>query len=192
MKPIDVRTMGLRLLRGFLYSALVMAGGQSASAEDKPVPPEAIRRFAPLAGVWDGAGTIQMGGKTYPVKVRHEWVPVTNGWGMQIHERIMAETLGTSTGENLFGYDPNGQRVHLFTVMDDGTTHDHAGSWIDDTRLFLRQEGERDGKASSEEIAVAIDGPDTYSFRVVSVVGGQQDELGAVTMHRSRSTVVSR
>ena len=185
MKSIDVRTMTLWFARSCLLSAVVLTGLPKAKADDKPAPPpDGIRRMTAYAGVFEGDGTLTMGDKTYHLKLRHENVVFADGWGLMTHETVTLSELPTYRSENLFGFDLGAGRMHLFTVSNGADTHDHAGSWVDDTHLNLRYTGLKEGLAFVEEIPLVLDGPDQYSFQSITTVDGKPDALLKATMRR--------
>ncbi len=188
MKPIDVRTMSMMLAGTFLVSALALGENKRAAnapaPPSTPAPPAAIQKLLPFAGVWEGDATLTSDGQTQAVRIRHEWKPIADNWGILIHETAEMGEMGTYRSENFLGFDPGAKKVHLFTVSNMADCHDHAGQWNDDRNLFLRYDGVSEGKPLVEEIPVVFEGPDQYSFKSTTTVDGKQTAVLVATMRR--------
>ncbi|MDM7914308.1 MAG: hypothetical protein ACE15D_18385 [Candidatus Eisenbacteria bacterium] len=195
MRPVDGRVLLLAFV-GFLLSfgGLVgvraadksNGGGASAAMSEAPEPSAEIQRLASYAGVFEGSGTLSMEGKSFPIKIRHEWRSVADGAGMEVHETADCEATGHRDAANLFGMDESG-KLHLFTVGNDAETHDHAGTWSDPTHFRLRYEGTFQGKPMIEEIPATLEGPDQYSFEAITTLDGKEFAKLAVTMRRAQT-----
>jgi hypothetical protein len=194
MKPIDVRTMSAMLAGTFLVSALAINRATAADPDSGASrPPAAIVRLAPLVGAWTGEGKVTEGGQTNPIKLRHQWEPIADTWGYQIHETVDMGAMGTYRSENFFGYDIGAEKLHLFTVSNMADCHDHAGGWKDDTHFALRYDGIAEGKPFVEEITGIIGAPNQYTFKAVRTVEGKVASVFEATMHRqSNQTSLER
>ncbi len=184
MKPIDVRTMSLMLAGTFLFSAAALGGDKKAAETQSPQPAPAIQKLMPYVGSWAGEGTFTTEGQTMPIKVRHDWASISDGWGLQIHETVDMGEAGVYRSENFFGFDPGGMKLHLYTVSNMQDCHDHAGAWQDDRTFHLRYESTWEGKPLVEEITGTLDGPNQYSAQSTTTVGGKVRDVFALRMQR--------
>jgi hypothetical protein len=184
MKPIDVRTMSLMLAGTFLFSAVALGGDKKMEEGAAPRPAPEIQKLIPYVGSWEGDGTLTMDGKTTPVRVRHEWVAISDDWGVQIHETADLGEAGVYRSENFFGFDPGARKLHLFTVSNMQDCHDHAGVWRDNETLQLRWESTWEGKPLVEDLVATFDGPDRYTAQSTTTVGGKVRDVLEITMKR--------
>jgi hypothetical protein len=115
--------------------------------------PQAQKNLMQFAGKWKSSDVkLTMGGKTYTGEYTFDCSAVNGNTGIVAHEKFVNAELGTMLAENLVGYDPNLQQVHIYTIDNMGTTHDHAGYWIGNNHLFVQYQGVMEGKMYLEQI----------------------------------------
>ena len=139
--------------------------------------PQAQKNIMKFQGKWSSNDIkINMGGQTYSGDYTFDCVPVNGNTGIQAHEKFVNKDLGTMLAENLLGYDPNLGQVHLYTIDNMGTTHDHYGYWIDDNHLFLQYQGVVDGKMYVEQLDMVFQGPNKLVFKLNAMLNGETFE----------------
>jgi len=110
--------------RNFVF--LVLAGlvcSLSAMTQEMPAGQKNLMKFV---GNWTCKNvSLTMGGKTYTCEHTVNCSAVNNNTGIAAHEKLVNSELGTLLGESLFGYDPNLQQVHMYSIDNMGTAHDH-------------------------------------------------------------------
>ena len=98
---------------------------------------------------------------------------VCEGTGILAHEKFVSNEMGTLNGENLLGYDPNTEQIHLYSIDNTGTTHDHYGYWIDKHHLFVQYQGVIDGKMYVEQIDMKFSSPSELELNLVGMLNGE-------------------
>lgn len=122
----------------------------SALAQEQP---QAQKNLAQFVGKWSSPDIkMTIAGKTYTGQYTFDCEPVNENTGIIAHEKFVNSELGTMLAENLVGYDPNLQQMHIYTIDNMGTTHDHVGYWIDNNHLFVEYQGVMEGKIYVEQI----------------------------------------
>lgn len=116
---------------------------------------------------------INMGGKDYTGEFSVECVAINNNTGIRAQEKFTNEEIGTMRAQDLFGYDPNLQQVHMYTIDNMGTTHDHVGYWIDDHHLYLQYQGVLEGKMYVEQLDMLIKDANTMHFKLTAMLNGE-------------------
>lgn len=184
MRPGNARTVFLMLTGTLLASVLALSHTDAADQSQAPAAPEAVAKLAGYIGDWSGTGTMTEGGQTQNASVRHQWISISDGWGIQVHETSDMGEAGTYRCENILGFDPGGGKLHIYSVSNMGDCHDHVGGWKDDSTLAFRYEGITEGKPFVEDITMTLEGPNQYSMRGIRTVAGRQESDMRVTMHR--------
>lgn len=128
----------------------------SARAQEQP---QAQKNLMQFVGKWtSNDAKLTMGSKTYTGPYTFDCSAVNENTGILAHEKFVSAEMGTMLGENLLGYDPNLQQIHLYSIDNMGTTHDHVGYWIDNTHLFVQYQGVVEGKIYLEQIDMVFQG----------------------------------
>ena len=147
-----------------------LVAGISVMAQEMPAGQKNLMQFI---GKWKSTDIkMTMGDKTYNGEFDIECVPVNNNTGIRANEKFTNNELGTMLAEDLLGYDPNLQQVHMYTIDNMGTTHDHVGYWIDDHHLFLEYQGVVDGKMFVEQLDMVIANANTMNFKLTAMLNG--------------------
>lgn len=116
---------------------------------------------------------LTMGGKTYGGKYTFDCSAVNMNTGIIAHEHFENSEMGHMMGENLLGYDPNLQQVHLYSIDNMGTAHDHYGFWIDNHHLFLQYQGVVEGKMYVEQIDMVFKDQNTMQLKLSAMLNGE-------------------
>jgi len=178
-------TMSIRKPIAALAAAIVLAATGIARSQEPPKPSPEIQRITALAGTFDGEASYTVGGKTTKFTLHHVNKVIAGGFGLAAHEEADVPGMGHYEAENLFGWDPGRQMLHLFSVTSDPNTHDHAGKWTDAHHATLRYEGLRDGKKLVEVIPMEVVNADEYRFKSTLTVAGGSPEVFEATMKRT-------
>jgi hypothetical protein len=162
----------LRLALGFAALTLALAGN-AARASEPPAPappPEVAKLFDRLAGTWTAKEvTAQIGPDTLKGTSR---VTCEKTAGGGISCRVQVNMGGKREEEtNLFGWDPQGGRVHMFAV-NGNYAHDHVGA-LDGQTLALEFTGTRDGKPFHEQLSFTLKGPGQLEWKDTCTLAGQ-------------------
>ena len=140
--------------------------------------PQAQKNLAQFAGKWSSADIqLTLGDKTYGGEYTFDCVAVNDNTGILAHEKFVSPELGTMLGENLLGIDPNLQQVHLYSIDNMGTAHDHCGYWIDDHHLFVQYQGTVEGKMYVEQIDIVFQSAGKMSLKLTAMLNGESFEL---------------
>jgi hypothetical protein len=93
--------------------------------------------------------------------------------GILAHEKFITNEGLTITGENLLGYDPNTGQIHLYSIDNTGTTHDHYGYWVDKNHLFVQYQGVVEGKMYVEQIDFKFRQSNKMELNLVGMINGE-------------------
>lgn len=152
------------MLIGMIISSSIFAQEQ----------PQAQKNLMQFVGKWNSTDIkITIGDETYGGEYSFDCSAVNMNTGILAHEKFVSQELGTMLAENLLGYDPNLQQIHLYTIDNMGTAHDHYGYWIDDHHLFLQYQGVVDGKMYVEQIDIVFQNEDTLVMKLVAMLNGE-------------------
>ena len=168
-----------------LLSIALGAASAPARAEDTGGPPPALERLIRLEGDWTGDARAVLDGKAYTLTYHADFRRTKDGSGVRMTEWFDSAELGAFRGENLIGYDPFTKRIRWFSVDNQGTTHEHVGSWTSESRFEMEHRGARDGKKYVERLAIEIQGPDTMAVHLVGTLGGKKTAELSGTFRRA-------
>ena len=137
-------------------------------------PPEAQQNLSQFTGKWklDNA-ELKMGEKTLTGIYTFDCSQVCENTGILAHEKFETKESGNMIGENLMGYDPNTGLIHLYSIDNRGTTHDHYGYWIDNKHLFVQYQGIVEGKMYVEQINLIFKGSDKMYLKLTGMLNGE-------------------
>ena len=153
-----------------MMAALVM--GISVVAQDMPAAQKNLMQFV---GKWKSTDIkMTMGGKTYGGEFTFDCEAVNMNTGILAHEHFFNDELGHMMGTDLVGYDPNLQQIHIYTIDNLGTNHDHVGYWIDDHHLFVQYQGVLEGKVYLEQIDMVFTDAKTFKLKLNAMLNGEQ------------------
>lgn len=94
--------------------------------------------------------------------------------------------MGTISGINICGYDPNLKQIHLYSLDNTGTSHDHAGYWINNKHLFVEYQGVQDGKIYLEQINMIFNSPNEWTINLVGVQNGKVTQKVSGTFKKQK------
>ena len=136
--------------------------------------PEAQKNLLQFVGNWkvDDAKFTE-GGETLTGVYTFDCSAVNDNTGILAHEKFATKEMGTMKGENLLGYDPNTGQVHLYSIDNMGTAHDHYGYWVDKNHLFVQYQGVVDGKMYVEQIDMKFTTPDKMDLNLTGMLNGE-------------------
>lgn len=139
-----------------------------------------------MIGDWDVEAVI-----TLPTGERVDatgtWTAREISMGKGIHSVMKLQAGGRPIEENdLWGYDPGENKLHLFSVTSDGNVHDHGGSLGEDKVVRLRWDGTVDGGPAHEEIAIDRRSPDEVKVFSVDYLGDTERSRIALTIKRKK------
>ncbi|HVO74027.1 MAG TPA: hypothetical protein VMT35_08395 [Ignavibacteriaceae bacterium] len=143
----------------------------SAFAGDTP---EAQANLLQFVGNWrlDNA-VVQMGEKTMTGVYTFDCSAVCENTGILAHEKFATKESGSLVGENLLAYDPNTGLVHLYSIDNTGTTHDHYGYWIEKNHLFVQYQGIVENKMYVEQIDIKFTSPKEMKLNLTGMINGK-------------------
>jgi hypothetical protein len=150
---------------------------------DDTVPSEAARLQA-FAGDWVVSGALEAEGSTSGVSGRWHFEPASDGWGVHGRMETTIDGLGTFEEEELIGYDPTDEAVHMFS-MNRFAVRDHRGGWVTEEQLEVEFNGRQEGRTVSEIITIRFLGADRMEGRVIERADGELVVKTDLTLSRS-------
>ncbi len=163
-----------RLMMGHLFTLLLCQNAMSQTAQQ----PEAVQRMLRFAGHWEtNEAKITMGDRHFTMPYSADFTAVNDGTGLLMQETATVPGVGQLKGMNLLGWDPNLEQVHLYSIDNLGTCHDHSGYWTSGNELFLEYQGIQEGKIYMEQIRITLVDNDHLRLRLVSQLNGGTNEL---------------
>jgi len=162
-----------RLMVGHLFTLLLC---QAASAQ-APETPEAIKNMLRLVGRWEASAVkLTLGDKTYTTAYHITCSAINDGTGLLMNESADIPGLAQLKGTNLVGWDPNLQQMHVYSVDNLGTCHDHAGYWKNADELYVQYDGVVEGHMYAERIWITLKG-DSLHMKLIGELNGAPYEL---------------
>lgn len=153
-----------------LAAPLALAAGPAAPTQ----PPEFRRLVASFTGVTQGTMTLTAGDQKLSLTGTRTCRAAGNGLGLQCQLKGDIQGMGPYEASELFGFNAETGKVHLYTVTSMGEVHDHAGSFGPDGSLKLEFVGTRGGKAYVERIHVTLAGDGSQSMQCEELLEGKQ------------------
>lgn len=157
--------------KAFVLIITICLAAAAFAAENVPAPPAApagSAKLSRLIGTWSGEAQNQEAGKpATTVRVKVDCRASSGGWGVKCDVSFVSPEMNYLEAD-LFGYDANANKVHMFTVTNAGEVHDHTGTWIDDSRLKVRFEG----NGTAEDITLAFLSQNKMAFDATTNVNG--------------------
>ena len=169
---------------------IALASASSGWSQTAPQVPEEIERLHQIEGHFSGVGTYTAGGETIQVSMRSVNRRIAGGMGMEMLEQTEIPGRGTLETVNLVGFDTETETLHMYSIMSDGTVHDHFGRWIDAQSFSVQYAGPLDGHAFTEVVPMTIEGPDAYRFSVVVLQDGVETMRFEVRMTREEPSAL--
>ena len=167
-----------------LAAILLLGIAPSRGQEKKPEVPEAVKNLMKFVGKWESNASLGMEGKTYKVLYKVDCKPIADGNGVYVDEWFSSKELGTLKGSDLFGYDPFDTKIHVYSVDNMGTTHEHTGEWQTPDHLYVEHNSVREGKKYVEKLDFTFAKKDELQFKLVATLDGQVVQTGEGVFHR--------
>ena len=168
-------------------AALIIASGAVTLAgpgeKHNPVP-DNVKKLYSFLGNWKGKATMTQNGQTQNFDYLMDMKTDADGWGILYHEKGLIPNAAPYVGFGMMGFDENDNALHIFTVSNYGDVHDHKGSWTDDKNFTVEYNGILEGKPMKEELSVEFVTADTWKFRDVVTVNGQDFQTLSAVMHK--------
>lgn len=135
--------------------------------------PEAQKNLAQFEGMWVCKNPdIRMGDQQFKGLYTLDCHLVNDNTGILAHEKFQSDDF-TMLGENLIGFDPYLKLVHLYSIDNTGTAHDHYGFWIDSKNLFVQYQGVVEGKMYVEQIWMSLPDANTLQVKLHGMHNGE-------------------
>ena len=150
--------------------------------------PQAQKNLMQFRGNWKSANIkIEMDGKTYTGPYTFDIKPVNMNTGILAYEKFENKELGTIESVDIAGYDPNLKQIHIYTVDNTGTAHDHFGYWVNNSRLFVQYQGVVDGKVYLEQINMEFKSPNEWELNLTGMLDGKTNIKISGTFYKSQT-----
>jgi hypothetical protein len=160
------------------FTLSVITGFSAFSQEGKPQIPDAVKKGEVWIGKWSGSMTMNMDGKTYKPQATWTFRKVAGGFGILLEEVAKDPKLGEMLSTDLMGYDPYDQKIHVYTVDNMGTCHEHLCEWKNPGMFYLEHNSTRDGKTFTEKIDMVMKGNDSFESHYTSYLDGKESGSG--------------
>ena len=120
--------------------------------------PKQLSTLGRLVGSWKGEHMIfESGGRRSEIDVDLEVRGIVEGWGFEGNMSAEIPGFGRYVRKEMWGYDMDSDTIRMFSVTNDGQTHDRRGVWVDDNTLRLRYSTVTNGKDNLvEEMTVVL------------------------------------
>ncbi|MDY9925711.1 DUF1579 family protein [Methanosarcina sp.] len=145
-------------------------------SEMYPVPAE-MKKLHVFLGEWNVEGTIKTGGSVMKLKGEWNFGTAAGGWGLKSSNKFEVKELGTYELDNLFGFDKETGRLHIYSITNMAETHDHTAAWSDENTLKGEYDGLKDGKKFREDFIIKLVSPEEITIDYVEKVNGQIDSI---------------
>ncbi len=153
-----------------LALASTAVAGKSAATANLP---DKVAQMHCMVGNWQGAASITMGGQTAELELSMDCKATSGGHAITCKSRFSgAGMLHEET--DLFGWDPETDTYHWYSVTNAGDAHDHVAKPPKGPTLTWVYKGKKDGKPFVEKIAMTFN-KDASQIRLANTgtIGGQ-------------------
>jgi hypothetical protein len=157
-------------MKTYLIAALVLT--PFAVAAD-PLPKQ-VENMECLIGSWKGSGTIAMGKDKAKIDAALDCKRTSAKFGVLCSFHVTGVPgMAAYEETDLFGYEPNTDTYHWYSVTNAGETHDHVAKPPTGERIDFVYTGTQEGKPLKEAIVLdfAKDGK-SVTARNETTVGG--------------------
>ena len=124
-----------------------------------------------------------MEGNSMPVSGIWRFVPAAAGWGLRAKFEGNVEGMGRMEEDDLFGFDAETGKTHIYSLTNTGNVHDHVGGWTGADSLEFVCATTQDGKPYREVIVCAFRGSEV-AVTITEWVEGQQTAVFAATFRK--------
>lgn len=135
------------------------------------VPAQARKTADALAGRWRFEGTMTLPGSTEALRTEFAMTcrKVAGGRAAACEFKALFPGQPPMEEVQLWAYNPEDLKVHLFAVNTAGEVHDHVGTWKDDQTLeFDPLKTTDEGKPVEDSLVVTWEGPKKVRFDAVT------------------------
>ncbi|MGB9939848.1 hypothetical protein [Methanosarcina sp.] len=143
-------------------------------SEMYPIPPE-VKKLHVFLGDWSVEGIIKTGGSVMKLEGKWDFSKAAGGWGLKSANRFEVEGMGVYELDNLFGFDKETGKLHIYSITNMAETHDHIASWSDENTLKGEYDGLKDGKKFREDFTIKLVSPQEFTIDYVEKVNDQID-----------------
>lgn len=176
--PLNHTMKGLTMMRAhriLIATGLLLAAGLVYGQSPTPAPamPEILKCAMRFEGKWESNVTMLMDGKTSKFKYAVKCRKIADGQGLYMDEDANIPGMGRLIGSDLIGYDPFEGKLHLYSVDNQGTTHDHIGELISPDHLRIVHESMRDGKPFKEVLDFEWKSSKSMGFALEATLDGK-------------------
>ncbi len=165
--------MKTTLYKSALIAMFAMTTAVLYSQDDMQSMSATLKNAQVWIGKWQGSFTMTMEDKNYNPSGTWTFTPVAGGSGMMLSEEVSDPALGQMSSVDLMGYDPFDKKIHVYTVDNKGTCHDHICEWKSPDHFYLEHNSRRDGKAYMEKIDLGMNGSDAFYTTFTGTMDGK-------------------
>lgn len=116
-------------------------------------PPKQVENMECLVGTWKGGGSLTLGKDKAKLDVTLDCKRTSAKFGVLCTFRATGMPGMTYEETDLFGYEPNSDTYHWYSVTNAGETHDHVAKPPTGDHVDFQYTGTQDGKPLTETIA---------------------------------------
>lgn len=154
-----------------LITAFALLVPALATADSLPKQVESIQC---LLGTWKFAGTATMGKDAAKVTATWTCKSASAKYGVVCALDLKGIPGVPAYAEtDLFGYEPNSNTAHWFSVTNAGETHDHVAKMPDGNSAEFVYTGTQEGKPMKEVIKLEITDEKHLSIRAETFIDGK-------------------
>ena len=157
----------------------------SKNVSSQNVTNNPMKPFTDLVGNWVSTDAVlDFAGTIINVNYFVDFNNTSDGNGVVMNEKCNIPGIGKLNGANLIGFDPFDGKYHWFSVDNFGTTHDHVGSFTDETHFYMEHKSTRDGKEFLEKIWVDFIDANTIKIKLIASTDGVVEQIFTGTFKR--------
>ena len=173
----------MRSIFKFLLAIIFLITTKTISAQGVTENP--MKPFTDLAGNWESTDAVlDFAGTIFNVNYFADFEKTSDGSGVIMYEKCNIPGIGKLNGANLIGFDPFDGQYHWFSVDNFGTTHDHMGSFTDETHFYMEHKSIRDGKEFLEKIWFDFIDTNTLKLKLIASTDGVVEQTVTATFKR--------
>lgn len=139
--------------------------------EAPAIPPQVAKTVDALVGRWRFEGALTQPGAKESLKAKFAFTcrKAAGGRAAACDFKVLFPGMPPMEETQVWAFNPEDQKVHLFAVNTSGEVHDHQGTWKDDQTLeFEPLKTTDDGKPVEDSLVVTWDGRKSVSFDAVT------------------------
>lgn len=155
------------LIRLFTVIVLVLQTGFSFAQSINP-----MQAFLDLKGRWEGRIDLNLGGTEFNVTYLLDFEKESDNNAVVMYEKCTIPGVGTLNGVNLIGYDPYDGKYHWYSVDNFGTTHEHIGSFTDETHFYMEHQSVRETGVFLERIWIDWISANSIKLKLIASTNG--------------------